>query len=76
MSKFFRGERVILTSEVVFLDDFEYNDRKFARVAFEDKPFSFLINLSALSKKPICSTAPFPECNNGEGCDTCKHKEY
>lgn len=75
MKRFFHGERVVLTSEVVFLDQFEYNNKQFARVAFEDKPFSFIVPLSSLSGKDVCAEAPFPKCNNAEGCDTCEYGE-
>lgn len=26
-------------------------------------------------KKVICSTAPYPECNGANGCDTCEHQK-
>lgn len=74
MAKFFRGERVVLTHKVVFIDEFDYNDKKFARVAFEDKPWTFIIGINSLSKYDYCKDAPFPKCNNAEGCDTCEYR--
>ena len=26
-------------------------------------------------KPSICDTAPYPECNGANGCDTCEHQE-
>lgn len=76
MAEFQRGERVILTHTVVFIDEFEYNNKKFARIAFEDKPWTFVIEKDSLSKKQtLCEAAPFPKCNNGEGCETCQFNE-
>ena len=25
-------------------------------------------------KESICNTAPYPQCNGAEGCDTCEHQ--
>ena len=27
------------------------------------------------NKTSICDTAPYPECNGANGCDTCEHQE-
>lgn len=29
----------------------------------------------AEKKDSICKTAPFPQCNGAQGCDTCEHQE-
>ena len=75
MADFFHGERVILTGEVVFIDEFTYNNKRMVRVAFEDRPWSFIVDKNNISKKSICESAPFPKCNNGEGCQTCQFNE-
>lgn len=75
MSEFFRGEIVTLTHKVVFIDKFEYNNKTFARVAFEDKPWTFIIGIESLSKRSVCEDTPFVKCNNSEGCDTCEYNE-
>ena len=51
MSDFFHGERVILTGEVVFIDEFTYNNKRMVKVAFEDRPWSFIVDKNSISKK-------------------------
>jgi len=31
--------------------------------------------IRAKENKRICETAPFPECNGANGCDTCEYSE-
>lgn len=48
------------------------------RVKFEGFEWSFMVSEKDLKKKPIinlCEHAPFPKCNNAEGCDTCQFNE-
>ena len=31
--------------------------------------------IRAKENKEICDTAPFPECNGANGCDSCEYQE-
>ena len=50
---------------------FVFNGFRISREAVVDSPDLFKIEES----NPICETAPYPQCNGAEGCDTCEHQE-
>ena len=46
------------------------------RVKFQGFDWSFMVSEKDLKKRiSICEHAPFPKCNNGEGCQTCQFNE-
>lgn len=47
------------------------------RVKFENFDWSFIVSEKDLKKIKIniCEYAPFPKCNNGEGCDSCEYNK-
>ena len=47
------------------------------RVKFDNFDWSFMVAEKDLKKKKVnlCEYAPFPKCNNAEGCETCQFNE-
>ena len=48
------------------------------RVKFDNFEWSFIVEEKDLKKRKInlCDYAPFPKCNNAEGCESCQFNRY
>lgn len=68
------GEKAELRIPVTILGIEKMLDGWMYRVRFEGFSWSFIVSEKDLKKMKsnICQYAPFPKCNNGEGCETCQ----
>lgn len=66
------GTKVKLHTEVVVLGAYKEQEGWYYRVKFDNQKWSFIVSAEEVEKISLCDYAPFPKCNNGEGCDTCQ----
>lgn len=69
------GQQAKLQCNVIILGAYKEREGWYYRVKFKGADWSFIVSQKELKQNSICESAPFPKCNNGEGCETCQFNE-